>query len=42
MNLLASSLGQLPLILETPIDERRDDVGNLREVRGLATMALGG
>jgi deoxyribonuclease-4 len=42
MNLLASSLGRLPLILETPIDERRDDVGNLREVRGLATMALGG
>jgi deoxyribonuclease-4 len=42
MNLLASPFGRLPLILETPIDERRDDVGNLREVRGLATMALGG
>jgi deoxyribonuclease-4 len=42
MNILASSLGRLPLILETPIDERRDDVGNLSEVRGLATMALGG
>jgi deoxyribonuclease-4 len=28
--------GNLPLILETPIDSRRDDVGNLRAARGLA------
>ncbi|HYW01673.1 MAG TPA: TIM barrel protein, partial [Candidatus Acidoferrum sp.] len=25
-----------PLILETPIDERRDELGNLRKVRELA------
>jgi len=30
------SLGDLPFILETPIDNRRDDVGNLRKVRELA------
>ncbi|UCE29141.1 MAG: deoxyribonuclease IV [Candidatus Bathyarchaeota archaeon] len=35
-NILKSSLGQLPLILETPIDERRSDVENLRLVRELA------
>ncbi len=35
-NILKSSLGQLPLILETPIDERRSDVENLRVVRELA------
>jgi len=28
---------RLPLILETPIDDRRDDVGNLQKVRELAT-----
>lgn len=31
-NLLESKLGQVPLILETPIDNRRDDVDNLRKV----------
>ena len=35
-NILHSRLGQLPLILETPIDERRNDVENLRKVRELA------
>lgn len=35
-NILHSRLGQLPLILETPIDERRSDVENLRKVRELA------
>ncbi len=28
---------ELPLILETPIDERRDDFGNIRKVRELAS-----
>ncbi len=35
-NILRSRLGQLPLILETPIDKRRNDVENLRKVRELA------
>jgi len=35
-NILISKLGQLPLILETPIDERRSDIENLRKVRELA------
>jgi deoxyribonuclease-4 len=35
-SLLGSRLGQLPMILETPKDARRDDVGNLRIVRDLA------
>ena len=35
-NILKSSLGQLPSILETPIDERRSDVENLRIARELA------
>lgn len=35
-NILRSSFGQRPLILETPIDERRSDVENLRVVRELA------
>jgi deoxyribonuclease-4 len=35
-NILQSRLGQLPLILETPIDGRRDDLGNLEKVRELA------
>jgi deoxyribonuclease-4 len=34
-NILQSVLGQLPLILETPIDERRNDVENLKKVREL-------
>ena len=37
-NILKSKLGQLPLILETPIDKRRSDVGNLRKVRELAQL----
>jgi len=35
-NILRSPLGRLPLILETPIDERRNDIENLRVVRELA------
>jgi len=35
-NILKSRMGQLPLILETPVDERRSDVENLRKVRELA------
>jgi len=35
-NILHSRLGQLPLILETPIDERRNDIENLMKVRELA------
>jgi len=35
-NILKSRLGQLPLILETPVDERRSDVENLRKVKELA------
>ena len=35
-NILKSRLGQLPLILETPIDERRIDIENLNKVRELA------
>jgi len=35
-NILKSRLGQLPLILETPIDHRRSDIENLRKVRELA------
>ncbi len=35
-NILKSPLGRLPLILETPVDERRSDVENLRVVRELA------
>jgi deoxyribonuclease-4 len=35
-NVLKSKLGELPLILETPKDSRRSDVGNLRKVRELA------
>ena len=36
-NILQSRLGQLPLILETPIDERRNDLENLERVRELTT-----
>ncbi len=35
-NVLGSKLGQLPLIMETPKDSRRNDVDNLRKVRDLA------
>jgi deoxyribonuclease-4 len=35
-NILKSVLGKLPLILETPIDERRSDVENLKKARELA------
>jgi len=35
-NVLASRLGTLPLILETPKDSRRSDVDNLRKVKELA------
>jgi len=35
-NILKSKLAKLPLILETPIDGRRDDVENLRKARELA------
>ncbi len=39
-NILHSSLGQFPLILETPIDERRSDIGNLQKVRELASLPV--
>jgi deoxyribonuclease-4 len=32
-------LNELPMILETPIDDRRDDLGNLQKVRELAGRA---
>lgn len=35
-NVLASRLGGLPLIMETPKDARRNDVGNLKKVKELA------
>lgn len=35
-NILQSRLGQLPLILETPIDQRRNDIGNMEKIRELA------
>ena len=35
-NILKSKLRSLSLILETPIDDRRDDIGNLKKVRELA------
>jgi len=35
-NILKSRLGRLPLILETPIDKRRNDLENLETVRRLA------
>jgi deoxyribonuclease-4 len=37
-NILQSRLRQLPLILETPIDDRRNDIGNLEKVRELAVI----
>ena len=35
-NILQSRLGKLPLILETPIDERRNDKENLDKAKELA------
>ena len=35
-NILATRLGELPMIMETPKDARRDDVGNLDKVKELA------
>jgi deoxyribonuclease-4 len=35
-NILASRLGTLPLIMETPKDARRSDTGNLKKVKELA------
>jgi deoxyribonuclease-4 len=35
-NVLASKLGKLPMIMETPVDARRDDLGNLEKVNELA------
>jgi len=40
-HLLRSRLGQLPLILETPQDESRRDIDNLRKVRELAGDPFG-
>ena len=39
-NVLRSRLGQLPLILETPINNRRTDWDNLKKVRELADEKL--
>lgn len=38
-NILRSRLGRLPMILETPVDRRKDDYGNLEKVRELAKTA---
>ncbi len=35
-NILGSRLGSIPLILETPVDSRRNDIDNLRKVKDLA------
>ena len=35
-NILHSELGRLPLIMETPVDERRTDLENMEKVRELA------
>lgn len=35
-NILSSRLGELPMIMETPIDARRSDEGNLKKVKELA------
>ena len=35
-NILTSRLGTLPLIMETPVDARRDEIGNLEKVKELA------
>jgi len=37
-SILKSKLGRLPLILETPINERRSDIENLQKVRELASQ----
>ncbi len=34
-NILASRLGELPLIMETPVDHRRSELGNLEKVKEL-------
>lgn len=39
-NILQSRLARLPLILETPIDERRNDTGNLEKVKELAHTCI--
>ena len=33
---IASQHGDIPMILETPIDESRDDIGNIKKARELA------
>lgn len=35
-NLLASKFSVIPMIMETPIDSRRDDMGNMKKVKELA------
>jgi deoxyribonuclease-4 len=40
VNILRSPLGDRPLILETPIDENRSDIGNLQKTRDLASRHL--
>lgn len=35
-NILSSKLGDLPLIMETPKDSRRDEIGNLKKLKELA------
>jgi len=36
--LLGSRLGGVPLVMETPVDDRRGDAENLVAVRGLAGL----
>ena len=35
-NVLASRLGELPMVMETPVDARRNDLDNLKKVKELA------
>ncbi|MEJ2241691.1 MAG: deoxyribonuclease IV [Candidatus Bathyarchaeota archaeon] len=35
-NLLASKFNKIPMIMETPKDSRRDDIGNMKKVKELA------
>jgi deoxyribonuclease-4 len=39
ISILSSPLGRLPIILETPIDDRRSDLGNIQKVRELVALA---
>ena len=38
-NILASQLAKKPMIMETPIDERRSDTENMAKVKELAGLS---